>query len=78
MSADDWLKLSVGVIPSPVDPAEKSRLVCSVTGVTDPTVTGSFTVDTDVINDASAYGKYGLCSDFSVCRFSYFTLAEYH
>ena len=78
MGADDWLKLSVAIIPSPLDPIGKSRLVCSVTGVTDPTVTGSFTVDTDVINEYSAYGMYGLCSDFSVCRFSYFTLAEYH
>jgi hypothetical protein len=78
MGADDWLKLSVAVVPSPLDPTGKSRLACSVTGVTDPTVTGAFTVDTDVINETSAYGMYGLCSDFSVCRFSYFTLAEYY
>ena len=74
LSANDWMALSVKVRPSASDPAGKSTLQCTLSGL----VAGpaSFTVDTDVINDATADGKFGLCSDFKICRWDKFSLSN--
>jgi hypothetical protein len=76
MQHGDWLKLSVAVRPSEADPAAKSTVECSVVGLNDPDVAGTFTVDVDTISDATSDGKYGLCANFCLSRFSYFNLEQ--
>ena len=76
MQQGDWLKLSVTVRPSETDPAAKSTVECSVVGLNNPDVSGTFTVEVDTISDATSDGKYGLCANFCVSRFSYFNLEQ--
>jgi hypothetical protein len=72
----DWYELKVEATPKTGAESTSTTLACSLTGSTNPNVTASFTTDTTLINDTNSDGKYGVGSDNSLARYSYFQLEE--
>jgi hypothetical protein len=69
----DWYRIEAEVTESP-DDVSHTRIKVSLTGITDPLITASFTADTTRYLPAD--GKFGLATDQAVTAFSYYSLEE--
>lgn len=69
--AEDWYRIEVEVTPG-ADPLTQTRIKVTLNGITDPGITASFTATT--LRYLPADGRFGLTSDQSLAKFSYFYL----